>query len=648
VRDCGRCDGLHAALAKRRAIGADRGERSYIGRSRTRRAEERRMSWFDRSLARCRWAAVLAGAMLGACAVPQRYVPSSMRSTPPPTQVTSNLPPPANRSPAPPPVASSPAAQPSSSAQTAIASPVRPPAPVVITPLPAPTVAAPIAARFPEPAVTFATPAFEPGRTTFTSNAELHAIVRGLERSATLGEHATDVAVLTIGASQRGEAIEALAFRRPPAVAGSAPARRPAVVLLAAQHGDEPAGTEALIVIAQELAAGRLASVLDRLDVVVVPRANPDGAAAFTRGAADGTDVNRDHLLLRTPEARAIAQLLVEVAPIVVLDLHEYPVDDAFTAKFGGVQRFDALLQYATVPNLPQFLTKAAEEWFRIPLVAGLRSAGLSTDWYATASTDPADKTLTMGSVGPQVGRNASGLRNTVSLLVETRGGGMGRVDLKRRVQTHLVAARNVLESAARHADDLVKLRQFVERETASLACRGEVVLDAAPTPSEYAYSMLDPATGEIRRTTVSWQSALQLRTLKSRPRPCGYWLAQSEGEAVRRLRLLGVEVQQLDEAAELRGEGYRETGREPVGGPDGAAANTGAATRLKVQTVPALLDIAAGSYYVSLEQPLANLVVAALEPESPASYAANGLVGAVDHEARILTRPVLRTTVVP
>jgi hypothetical protein len=94
--------------------------------------------------------------------------------------------------------------------------------------------------------------------------------------------------------------------------------------------------------------------VLERVDVVVLPRASPDGATAFTRNAADGTDINRDHLLLSTPEARAIAKLLVDVAPIVVLDLHEYPVSPAFTAKFGGVQRFDALIQYATVPNVPR------------------------------------------------------------------------------------------------------------------------------------------------------------------------------------------------------------------------------------------------------------------------------------------------------
>jgi len=606
------------------------------------------MFGFEGSLARCRSAALLAGALLGACSsVPQRYLPSSMRPAPP---VTASAAAPTSRSASAPLTPASAAASAATNPPTAVASPVRPTAPVVITPLPTPSVPAPIAARFPEPSTTFATPAFEPGRTTFTTNAELRSIVHALERSALLGERATDVAVLSLGVSQAGEPIEALAFTRPPAApatGGSAPARRPTVVMIAAQHGDEPAGTEALIVVAQELSSGRLASVLDRVDVVLLPRANPDGAAAFTRAAADGTDINRDHLLLRTPEARAIAQMLVQVAPVVVLDLHEYPVVAAFTAKFGGVQRFDALFQYATVANLPPFVAKAAEEWFRVPLIAGLRSAGISVDWYATLSSDPADKTLTMGSVGPQVGRNASGLRNAVSLLVESRGGGIGRVDLKRRVQTHVVAAGNVLESAARHADDLVKLRQFVDRETASLACRGDVVLEAAPTPSEYAYSMLDPATGEIRRLPVAWQSALQLRTLKSRPRPCGYWLAPSEGEAVRRLRLLGIEVQQLDELAELRGEGYRETGREPVDGED-ATANGAAATRIKVQMVPALLDVAAGGYYVSLEQPLANLAVAALEPEAPASFAANGIIGAVAREARILARPDVRMTAVP
>jgi len=595
-----------------------------------------------RSRANERMSTVLAVLLLSACASPSR--------PPPPPIFAAPLPRPA------PPPASAPTRAPveRAPAEPAIATPVRPSPPVTVTPLPSPAVPPAVAARFPEPSVTFATPAFEPGRTTFSSNEELGAILHGLARSAAIGEHSSDVSVIPLGVSQLGAPIEALAFTRPatpaalPAsgVPGASAARRPTVVILAAQHGDEPAGTEALIAVAQDLAGGRMASVLDRVDVVLLPRANPDGAAAFKRGAADGTDVNRDHLLLQTPEARAIAELLATFTPLVVLDLHEYPVGGPFVTKFGGVQRFDALFQYATTANLAPFVTKAAEEWFRVPLLANLRSAGLSVDWYATVSADPADRTLTMGSVAPQVGRNASGLRNAVSLLVETRGGGLGRVDLKRRVQSHVVAVTSVLASAARHADDLAKLRQFVDRETVAFACQGQVVLEAAPTPSEYNYAMVDAVSGEIRRFTASWESALQLRTLKTRSRPCGYWLAPSEDEAVKRLRLLGVEVRQLDEAAELRAEGYREVGREPVAG--GAEANGGGATRLKIQLQPALLDIAAGGYYVPLEQPLAHLVVAALEPEAPASFAANGVIADVASEARILVRPAIRMTPVP
>lgn len=538
-----------------------------------------------------------------------------------------------------------------------------PPAPprVVLAPTPpvlaGPPVPAAIAARFPEPSVGFATPAFEPGRTAYTTNDELRAILRGLARGGANSARGTDIAVLPLGESQAGMPIEALAFTRPPEVppapAPSAsdavaaapiaapPLHRPAVVVIAGQHGDEPAGSEALIVIAQELAAGRLARILDQVDVYLLPRANPDGAVLGQRDAADGSDVNRDHLLLRTPEAQALAQLLRSVEPVVVLDLHEYAVDAGFAAKFGGVQRFDALLQTANVANLRPFVARAAEEWFRAPLAAALGNAGFSTEWYYTLAADPADRKVSMGGVSPRIGRNAAGLRNAVSLLVETRGGGIGRTDFKRRVDVDVVAVQSVLGSAAAHAGDLAKLRQFVDRDVAAQACQGEAVIDAAPTPSEKSLQMLDAASGAIRRVTVAWDSALELRVVKSRPRPCGYWLAASESDAAQRLRLLGIAVQQVDEAGEVRGETYRETGRDPTSGGDEAQ-------RLRVQTAPVLLDVAPGSYYVSLEQPLANLAIAALEPESPAGYAANGVIGSVAAEARVLDRPRMRMLSLP
>ncbi|MEO6744531.1 MAG: M14 family metallocarboxypeptidase [Caldimonas sp.] len=509
-----------------------------------------------------------------------------------------------------------------------------------------------VSARFPDPDVVYRTPAFEPGRTGFTTNAEVRSILNGF---AVAGAQRADVRLLALGTSQNGEPLEALLFARP---GGSASARteaglingRPTVLLVGQQHGDEPAGSEALLVIAQELTQGRLAPLLDRINVVVFPRANPDGAEANRRSTANGIDANRDHLLLKTPEAQAQALLMREYAPVVTVDAHEYTVVGRYLEKFGTVQRFDALLQYATTANVPDFVTKAAEEWFRRPAVAKLRDAGLTAEWYYTTTTDIADKKISMGGTQPDTGRNVNGLTNAISILIETRGVGIGRLHLKRRVHSHVVAISSILQDAATRAADLVKLRQFVDNEVSALACRGEVVIEAGPTSSEYRLLMLDPVTGADKPLTVAWDSALTLRPLKLRPRPCGYWLGEQEADAVQRLRALGVEVIRIERGAEVRGEIYRETEREVAQRQDvrGPLADAGGIVRVKVQTVPALVDMKAGSYYVPLDQPLANLIIAALEPDTQNSFFANRLINSIDRQARMLEQVELKGSTVP
>jgi len=58
---------------------------------------------------------------------------------------------------------------------------------------------------------------------------------------------------------------------------------RPVIWLIGQQHGNEPAGGEAMLALASALAKGELASLLDKVSVVIVPRANVDGAAADKR-----------------------------------------------------------------------------------------------------------------------------------------------------------------------------------------------------------------------------------------------------------------------------------------------------------------------------------------------------------------------------
>ncbi|WP_295855937.1 M14 family zinc carboxypeptidase [uncultured Xylophilus sp.] len=510
-----------------------------------------------------------------------------------------------------------------------------------------------VAARFPDPATVYTTPGLAPGRTTFTTTAEMRQWLQD-QVAAAARSPTVRAALVPIGTSQRAEPLDALVLTQSANTEASTLLAdgRPTVLLIGQQHGDEPAGAEALLVIAREVAQGLLTPVLSRINVIVVPRANPDGAAAGTRVTANGIDMNRDHLLLKTPEALALARLVRDYKPTVVVDAHEYTVAGRFVQKFNAVQRFDGLLQYATTANLPEFVTKASEEWFRRPLVASLQKQSLTSEWYYTTSTDPNDLRVSMGGTQPDTGRNVNGLKNTVSVLLETRGVGIGRLHIQRRVHTHVVAATSVLQSTVARAEDLKQLKSFVDRDVSALACRADAVVEAAPTPTRRALLMLDPVTGADRSVDVEWNSALELRNVKTRRRPCGYWLDASSTAAVDKLRAAGVQVLRVSESSSLLMDSYRETmrsegARQDVRGTvaDGPAAGTvgGGIVKVEVALTRSLVDVPIGSYYVPLSQPLGNLIVAALEPDTQNSFFANRVIDRLESVGRVATVPTLR-----
>lgn len=525
---------------------------------------------------------------------------------------------------------------------------------VTINPLgtsaqPAPLAAMPygqaVAARFPDPMVRYQTPGLADGRSAYTTNAELAQWLRQLEIPATPG--GTRLAVQELGLSQAGTPILGLVATRAQGVdAASLEAQgHPTVLLVGQQHGDEPAGSEALLALARELAPGGLLEpLLERINVILVPRANPDGAERGQRTTANGVDMNRDHLLLTTPEARALAVLVRNYRPVAVIDAHEYTVTGRFVQKFNAIQRYDALLQYATTANMPEFITKAAHEWYYTPMSDALRVQKLSSDWYYTTSTDPQDLRVSMGGVQPDTGRNVNGLKNTVSLLVETRGVGIGRAHIQRRVHTQVTAMTSALRSTAERAQSLAQVRSFVARDISAQACRGELTIEAGPTPGQHELLMLDPVTGADRSVQVQWNSSLTLRPLKTRARPCGYWLSASAAPAVERLQLLGLQVLRVAEAGSVLADTYTETSsstgvREDV---RGSVAGGGDIVRVEVGAARAAIDVPAGSYYVPLNQPLANLAVAALEPDTQNSYFANRLIHQLGDTARVMASPSL------
>jgi hypothetical protein len=70
--------------------------------------------------------------------------------------------------------------------------------------------------------------------------------------------------------------------------------------------------------------------------------------------------------------------------------------------------------------------------------------------------------------------------------------------------------------------------------------------------------------------------------------------------------------------------------------------AGGGQIIRAQVTPVRSAIDVPAGSYFVSLNQPLSNLAVAALEPDTQSSYFANRLIANLADTARVMAPPSL------
>ena len=502
-------------------------------------------------------------------------------------------------------------------------------------------IGAPVATRVPEPNRLYNTPGLSPGRLTWTSQSELAAWLREQTRQSQRTAPG-QAAVLTLGLSQQGLPIEALVLTSGAGTdaASLKATERPTVMLLAQQHGDAPASAEALLVIARELAQGALRPLLSRINVLIVPRANPDGAAKATRLTHNGFDMAHDHLVLETPEAQALAKLAQDYQPTVVLDAQEYPAVGAFVDKFGGLPKADAWVSYATTANLPEFLTKAAEEWFLQPLVSALTAEGLSSEWPYSTSNIKADKTVAWGDLQPDNSANVNGLKNRISLTVASRGVGLERRHSQRRVHAQVTAITSVLNSTAERVSELAQLKPYMDLEVIGQACQKDRVIEAQATPARRTLQLLDPDSGADKRMTFETQSARLLRTVRTRVSPCGYWLDANATQAVERLRLHGVKVMRVTDAAALLGDLYQAS--EPAAGTP----NMGAT--VSVELLRGLIDAPADSYYVPLDQALGNLVLVALEPDTPNSYFSQALIDELHSVARVMSQPAANLREVP
>jgi len=200
---------------------------------------------------------------------------------------------------------------------------------------------------------------------------------------------------------------------------------RTVVLFICSQHGDEPAGREACLI--------RMRSVPRSSGVtyLFVPNANPDGRALDTRGNSDGIDINRDHLLLRTAEARAMAAVFRDWKPDVIHDLHEFGPSEPYYVK-------DVLWLWPRNLNVADGVHSLSETLSRSYIRPSVEAAGRTSGVYGIYVDPVTGEPIRQvaGDGQERILRNTGGLKHGMGLLVETN---VDNTPLF-RVDSHLLA----------------------------------------------------------------------------------------------------------------------------------------------------------------------------------------------------------------
>ncbi len=425
---------------------------------------------------------------------------------------------------------------------------------------------------------------------------------------------------------------------------------KPTVLFIASQHGNEQSAKEAALRLIRDLAAGDLRPLLKKVNVLVIPQANPYGNYFDIRQNEIGLDLNRDHVKLEGESTRAIHGVFNLYRPEVTIDIHEKG-DDYYRVSVGCVSNLNihqSLQDYSRNTILKEIEKKLARKriTFHEYLVSDV--LGLDTSSGAMMTGESArEMMLRFSTTDLNDGRNSLGIYETLSFIQE----GASRHDLASlevRTGWQYEGLRALLEVVAERPAEILRL---VRELRTSLLTRARLRSSDDPVHLKMAY-VRDPEQPQLvlkafERTSSNirgilkvdkkagdyllaedvapYQGPTRLKVIdrveknwfplvESRltvRRPAGYVIPAERLELVEVLLQHGLRVQVLEKAALVEATGYRTIEVVP------ARADYLAPEKLEVQPEQLKIPLKRGDFYISCEQPGANLIPCLLEPQS-------------------------------
>ncbi len=461
---------------------------------------------------------------------------------------------------------------------------------------------------FPDPPVEFGTPTLSIKENRFATYEE---IMTWIDRNIS---HERNASVRIIGTTPGGREIPVIYLSN-----GSAgPKIR--VWMQGLLHGNEPAGGEALLFLAREILTGETGkNYLDNMDIAILPVANFDGYLAMDRRSAAGFDLNRDQTKFADPVSKIIKKAFIDWNADIAFDFHEFqPTRREYSTvgNKGASISYDVLFLLSGYMNIPSGLRRASGEIFQKEAEQVLDAHGYTHNFYFTTDVSGDEIVLNKGAQSPHSSSTSYALANAVSMLVETRGIGLGRTSFKRRTYSVYLVADSFLKSALKHKEEL--LETIAEARAETISGGGDVTVINEPAVCQSSVNFIDIETGDLITLNLKTKDAENMSPELVRPRPYAYVLEPGCAREAEILALLGLRVEELRHKKKLRAESYvitdyQESSTEWEGIRQAS---------VTAETYSGSRVFPKGSFYIDLRQKNANYAVSLLEPE-----AVNGFV---------------------
>jgi len=304
------------------------------------------------------------------------------------------------------------------------------------------------------------------------------------------------------------------------------------ILLFAQQHGDEPSGKEALLMMLKDIAENKMDEYIEHMNLFIIPMLNPDGAEAGTRRNGRGVDLNRNHLILTEPETHGLHNLFNKYLPEVTLDMHEYyPFDDT-TSKFPYIRQFDEQVGILTNLNIDSDILELEKRELLTFINQEVSAKGFLFGEYAVGSIANG-KTVRHSTVDIDDGRQSFGIQSTISLISEGLNGKTPTERLEKRRLAQYLVAKSLLQWCM-SSPDWIKRRITYQRNQLSKSDDSIVIqMDHFPDGSLRIVPMRNIITNKDSVFQIS-NFAPKIKSIKKVKRAKGYLVPISDSALVR------------------------------------------------------------------------------------------------------------------